>query len=90
MRRLNWNVRRDANEGTIIEALEAVGASVWRISGTGCPDLLVRYRGVLYAGEVKTRKGRLTAAQGDFEVWLTPEDALSAIGVLGGLRPHGV
>jgi hypothetical protein len=76
------NPRRDANEPEIVEALEAVGAEVWKLSGTGLPDLLVRFRGRLHAGEVKTRKGRLTAAQGAFPVWRTAGEALSAIGAI--------
>jgi hypothetical protein len=80
------NPRRDANEPAIVEALEAVGADVWRLSGRGLPDLLVRFRGVLYAGEVKTAKGRLRASQGAFPVWRTVDDALTAIGVLQDAR----
>jgi hypothetical protein len=76
------NPRRDANEPEIVQALEAVGADVYRLSGRGLPDLLVRFRGVLYAGEVKTAKGRLRASQGAFPVWRTVDDALTAIGVL--------
>ena len=75
-----WSAKRDANESAIVQALEAVGAEVWRLSGTGLPDLLVRFRGVLHAGEVKTKKGRLRATQGAFPVWRTPDDALTAIG----------
>jgi hypothetical protein len=83
---MGWNVKRDGNEGPIVDALEAVGAEVWRVSGTGLPDLLVRFRGVLYAGEVKTAKGRLRASQGAFPVWRTVDDALTAIGVLQDAR----
>jgi hypothetical protein len=75
------NPRRDANEPEIVQALEAVGAEVWRLSGKGLPDVLCRFRGVLYAGEVKTEKGRLRASQGAFPVWRTVDDALTAIGV---------
>jgi hypothetical protein len=76
------NPRRDANEPDIVQALEAVGAEVWRLSGTSLPDLLVRFRGVLYAGEVKTANGRLRASQGAFPVWRTVQDALKAIGAV--------
>jgi hypothetical protein len=76
------NPRRDANEPAIVQALEAVGAEVWKLSGTGLPDLLVRFRGVLYAPEIKTRHGKLRASQGAFPVWRTVDDALTAIGVL--------
>ena len=45
--------KRDANEREIITALREVGASVQQLNETGCPDLLVLYRGVLYLLEVK-------------------------------------
>lgn len=76
------NPRRDQNEPAITQALEAVGAEVWKLSGTSLPDLLVRFRGVLYAAEVKTAAGRLRATQGAFPVWRTVDDALAAIGVI--------
>jgi hypothetical protein len=76
------NPRRDANEPAIVQALEAVGAEVWRLSGTGLPDVLCRFRGVLYAAEIKTLHGRLSASQGAFPVWRSREDALQAIGAL--------
>lgn len=75
-----WNPKRDQNEPAVVQALEQVGAEVWRVSGKGLPDLLVRFRGVLYAGEVKGEKGKLRASQGAFPVWRTPADALQAIG----------
>jgi hypothetical protein len=74
--------RRDANEPAILEALRAVGAECWQISGRSLPDLLVRYRGVYYAAEVKTLKGRLRETQGAFPVWRTVDDALRAIGAV--------
>ena len=80
MRRQVWNLRRDASEKPIVEALRAVGAEVWRVTGTGCPDILVRYRGVLYAGEVKTGKAKLRATQGAFPTWRSVDEALAAIG----------
>ncbi len=45
--------RRDANEQEIIDALEAIGASVQTISERGVPDLLVGYRGRNWLIEVK-------------------------------------
>lgn len=74
------NPRRDANEKGIVEALEAVGARVWRISGKGLPDLLVRYRGRYEAAEVKTAKGKETVHQGAFPIWRTVDEALQGIG----------
>lgn len=72
--------RRDLAEPPIRQALDAVGAEHWQIGGTGLPDLLVRFRGRFYAGEVKSKGGTETAEQGAFEIWRTPEDALQAIG----------
>ena len=74
--------RRDLAEKPIVEALKAVGAEVWQISGRGLPDLLVRYRGRLWAGEVKSPKGKLEPTQGAFEVWRTPDQVLREIGAV--------
>ena len=57
--------RRDANEAAIVETLQAYGCRVWRIGGSGLPDLLVWYRGRAHALEVKTATGRKTDAQAD-------------------------
>lgn len=73
--------RRDANEPELIQAAQAVGAKCWQVSGLGLCDLIVRYRGRFYCGEVKTRKGALTENQGDFPIWRTVDDLLAAIGV---------
>lgn len=77
-----WAARRDIAEGPIVEALRGVGAEVWQLSGAGLPDLLVRFRGILAAGEVKTGKGKLRRTQGAFPVWRTPDDALKAVGAI--------
>jgi hypothetical protein len=45
--------RRDANEQSIVSALEQVGAAVQRLDGDGVPDLLCSFRGVLYLLEIK-------------------------------------
>lgn len=63
MRRVGQARKRDANEKAIVEALEAYGAVVFRISGVGCPDLLTLYRGQWLPLEVKAAKGQLTEAQ---------------------------
>lgn len=72
------NPRRDQNERSIIEALEARGYSVTQISGKGVPDLLVAKRVPLdpdedvrstdtvarmWLVEVKQPKGKLNPAQ---------------------------
>lgn len=62
--------RRDGNEGAIIEALKAAGATVYPISAKGVPDLLVSFRGSTYLLETKSKGGKLTADQQDFfESW---------------------
>lgn len=48
--------RRDGNEGEIVGALRAVGATVAKLSGDGIPDLLVEHRGVLYLVEIKDKR----------------------------------
>ena len=60
------NPRRDANEVEIIAALHLAGWRVWRISGEGVPDLLCTKGERVVLFEVKTRSGRLTAAQERF------------------------
>lgn len=72
--------KRDIAEKPILAALVSVGAEFWQIGGQGNPDVLVRFKGRFYAGEVKTGAGKETANQGAFEIWRTPEQALKAIG----------
>lgn len=86
--------RRDANEGEIVRALEAVGCSVTRLSQKGVPDLLVGYEDTLSGLrtttliEVKELKGKLTPDQetwinewrGEVYVVRTVEEALEAVG----------
>jgi Holliday junction resolvase len=57
------NPRRDKNEATIVQALEARGFHVDRINGAGIPDLLVSKHGSVWLIEIKTAKGRYTAKQ---------------------------
>ena len=47
--------RVDANQPAVVRALRAVGATVQDLSavGGGCPDLLVGWRGINLAVEVK-------------------------------------
>jgi hypothetical protein len=85
---LRRNPRRDKNEGAIAAALEAVGASVVRVSAAGCPDLLVGFQGRNWLLEVKTATGELTIAQTAFRtVWrgqyALVRDADEALAVLG-------
>jgi hypothetical protein len=55
--------KRDAVEAEIVQALEATGCTVSRISAAGVPDLLVGRAGANVLLEVKSDGGRLTAAQ---------------------------
>lgn len=55
--------KRDANEGAIVDALERVGATVFRVSAPGAPDLLVAFRGYWIPMEIKTATGTLTPLQ---------------------------
>jgi len=74
--------KRDTAEKPILEALDGVGAEYWQIGGQGNPDVLVRFRGRFYAGEVKTNRAKETRNQGAFEIWRTPQDVLKAIGAV--------
>lgn len=77
------NPKRDRNERILVEALEAIHARVWRISGKGCPDLLVLWRGRYTPLEVKGTAGRLTKAQAGipWPVVRTVEECYDAIGL---------
>jgi len=81
--------KRDANEAELVRALEAVGAMVVRLSGTGVPDLLVCRQGVLTLIEVKNRQGRnrATAAQDrrSAQGWpvVVVRDVATALGAVG-------
>jgi hypothetical protein len=55
--------RRDASEPAIVEALEAYGFSVVKLSIPGGPDLLLGRQGVTRVAEVKTGRARLRPAQ---------------------------
>lgn len=84
--------RRDTAEPAIVQALEAVGALVWRLD-LPC-DLLVQFRGRWQPLEVKTPRGkagrtaqdRRQQAQRDFlyltgtPVVKTAQEALQAVG----------
>ena len=87
----------DANQAEIVAALRRVGASVCDLSalGAGCPDVLVGYRGVNYAVEIKDggkfkSQRKLTPAQvawhrdwrGQVCIVETVDEALRAIGAV--------
>ena len=81
-RRRGGGGKRDTAEKPILDALAARGIEFWQIGGTGNPDVLVRFRGRFYAGEVKTGKGEETKNQGAFPIWRTPEQVLREIGAV--------
>jgi hypothetical protein len=85
--------KRDTAEKGIVDALEAAGARVWKLGGTGNPDLLVLFQGVYVPLEVKTGKGLRTANQTDIPwslVRTIPEAmaAMLAAGAAGFSRPR--
>lgn len=67
--------KRDANEPEIVQALEAQGFSVTRISGKGVPDLVVgKGPTFLRLVEIKAPKGIYTTAQNEWRArWNGPE-----------------
>lgn len=87
--------RTDANQETIIAALRSSGATVQPLSavGSGCPDILVGFRGQDHLMEIKNpnvslRDQRLTKDEAAWHnswrghrVWIvcTPEQAISII-----------
>jgi len=85
-----YAAKRDANEREIIDALTAVGCSVFQLSDKGVADLLVSRHGVNYLIEVKGRRGVLTDDQeafveqweGQYDVVTTPEEALRVVGAV--------
>jgi Holliday junction resolvase len=67
------NPRRDSNERIIVQALEAQGFNVVRLSGAGVPDLVITKAGRNWFCEVKTAKGKYKPAQLAFyERWTGP------------------
>lgn len=82
MRRGGAKKRRDANEPELIKAARRVGAEAWQVSGAGLPDVILKFRGQFFCGEIKTIRGTLTKQQGAFPVWRTAEDVLRAIGAI--------
>jgi hypothetical protein len=102
MRRVGQSRKRDSNERDIVQALEAVGVLVYRVSAPGLPDLLTWYQGRWLPLEVKHRrprkalsdpKGRsLTPAQcavygaSPFPIVQDVTEAFAAVGVKRGTR----
>lgn len=81
-------VRRDANEPAIVDALEAIGVVVHRLSAPGLPDLLTWHpREGLRLIEVKMPGGSLTVQQQTtrertpFAIVESVTDALALFGI---------
>ena len=83
----------DANQSEIVQALRAIGASVFLLHavGCGCPDLLVGFQGVNYLMEIKHgRRAKLTPAEQRFvlswngrtHVVRTVDEAYAVIGAM--------
>ena len=82
--------RTDTNQAELVEVMRQMGASVQDLSmvGSGCPDLVVGFRGRNYMVEIKTEKGKLRTAQhrwhgewrGHVSVIRTVDDAVALLG----------
>ena len=65
-----YAAKRDAIEKPIMDALQAIGATVHQLSDDSIPDLLVGFRDETFLLECKTGKGKLTAGQETFmDTW---------------------
>ena len=73
--------RRDANEQAIVDELQQRGMRVWRISGPGAPDILVKYQERYFPFEVKSKHGQQTPAQtiSDFPIIHGANEAIALI-----------
>jgi len=85
----------DLNHNEIVKALRAVGATVLSLAtiGSGCPDILVGFRGDNFLMEIKSERGKLNQAQVDWHthwrgskvrVVRSIEEALIEIGCIRG------
>jgi hypothetical protein len=86
---MRWAKKRDLNENSIVEALEAIGCDVLKASDV---DLIVGRAGKNFLLEVKQPKGaklqpiqkRLRQSwRGQYAIVTTPIEALKAIGAFG-------
>jgi hypothetical protein len=86
-----YAAKRDANEAEIVEALRGIpGTKVILRSVKGEPDLDVGYKETNYKLEVKSAKGKLTAAEQEFfDTWpgqcavvRSVDEALRVIGAI--------
>lgn len=83
---MRYAAKRDVNEQAIVDALEAIGVQVLRVSQPGVPDLLTwRADKGFQLLEIKQRWGQMTFQQKQFSmpfrVVRTVEQALAAFGI---------
>ena len=85
------DARVDRNQSEIVAALRAAGCAVLDLHrvGSGCPDLLVVFRGATFLIECKTmltftdaEDAFMASWPGRIEIVTSAEGALRAIGVL--------
>lgn len=77
--------RVDKNQSDVVSSLRAIGATVQHLHavGQGCPDILVGFRGVNYAVEIKDgnkppSQRKLTPQQGEWhESWKGQVDVVN-------------
>ena len=82
--------KRDDNEPEIVDALQTVGAQVYKLNETNLPDLLVAFRRQWWLIEVKGPNGKLKEGQKQFldnavapvAVARNQDEALQAVGAL--------
>ena len=95
---MRYKGKVDANQKQIVSHLRQIGASVLILSsvGSGCPDILVGYRGVNYLMEIKDGR-KVPSAQkltrdelafhdswrGQVAVIRRPAEAFEIIGITG-------
>jgi hypothetical protein len=68
MSRIPRQARRDVAEPAIVQALQAYGFSVQRLSAAGCPDLAIGKHGITRLAEVKSGNQPLRPSQAGW--WL--------------------
>ena len=63
-----YAAKRDTNERPIIEALEAIGCTVFQLNHKDIPDLLVGKHGRNILIEVKDKHGKLSEGQREWHL----------------------
>lgn len=65
---MRYIAKVDSNQREIVEALRAMGASVYLTHqvGSGFPDIVVGYRGMTILLEIKSEKGKMKPDEVEF------------------------